>query len=68
MNIQAFNWLGAWLLFILLLYLIMQTKAGYTFFYYLVWTSVIFLIVSHYQQITGILQAGGIVPSSQTGA
>lgn len=58
---SAFNWLGAWLLFILILMAIAQTKAGNTIAYYLLWLAVIFLLVSHYQQITDMFVAGGIV-------
>lgn len=61
---SAINWLGAWLLFILIIIGIAQTRAGNTIVYYILWLSVIFLIVSHYQQITNVLAAGGIVPQS----
>ena len=61
---SAINWLGAWLLFILILLAIVQTKVGNTIVYYLLWLAVIFLLVSHYKQITDLLQAGGIVPNA----
>ncbi len=57
---SAFNWLAAWLLFILIIVAIAQTKAGNTVVYYLAWLAVILLVVSHYQEITDILKAGGI--------
>lgn len=57
---SAISWLGAWLLFILILIALAQTKIGNTLLYYLLWLAVIFLLVSHYQQITSIFQAGGI--------
>jgi hypothetical protein len=61
---SAINWLGAWLLFILILLAIVQTKVGNAIVYYILWLAIIFLIVTNYQQITDILQAGGIVPAS----
>lgn len=61
----AFNWLAAWALFIFIIIAIAQTKAGNTIAYYLLWLAVIFLLVSHYQEINDIFKAGGIVPQSQ---
>lgn len=61
---SAVNWLGAWLLFILILLALVQTRAGNTIAYYLMWLAVLFLLVTHYQQITDIFKAGGITPSS----
>lgn len=60
---SAINWLGAWLLFILILLLLIKTNVGKTLVYYILWLAVIFLILSHYQQITDILTKGGIVPN-----
>lgn len=59
---SAINLLSAWLLFILVMIVIMQTQAGNTLVYYLAWMAVIFLLVSHYQEISAIFQAGGITP------
>lgn len=61
---SAVNWLGAWLLFILILMGLVQTKAGNTIAYYLLWLAVLFLLVSHYKQITDIFAAAGITPAS----
>jgi hypothetical protein len=61
---SAINWLAAWLLFILIMIALVQTKAGNTIAYYLLWLAVIFLLVSHYQEITGIFKAGGIIPNA----
>ena len=63
---SAFNWLAAWLLFILIIVGIAQTRIGNTIIYYLAWLAVIFLLVSHYQEITDILKAGGIVSGTNT--
>ncbi len=62
---SAINWLSAWLLFILIMIVIMQTRIGNTLIYYLAWLAVIFLLVSHYQEISNILTAGGITPNAQ---
>ncbi len=56
----AIQWIGAWLLFILLLIGIGQTRAGKTIIYYLLWLAVVFLVVTHYQEIADILAQGGI--------
>lgn len=61
---SAVNWLGAWLLFILILLALVQTQVGNTIAYYLLWLAVIFLLVSHYQQITDLFAAGGIIPNA----
>ena len=62
---SAFQWFAAWLLFILLLVGLAQLKAGRTILYYLLWLAVVFLIVSHYQEITSMFAAGGIIPMPQ---
>lgn len=59
--ISAANWLTAWILFILILLLLIKTRAGQTIAYYLLWMAVIYLLITHYQQITNIFQAGGII-------
>ncbi len=61
---SAINWLGAWLLFILILMAAIQTKAGNAIAYYLLWLAVIFLLVSHYKQITDMFAAAGITPAA----
>lgn len=57
---SAIQWLGAWLLFILILVAIAQTEVGNRITYYLLWLAVVFLLVSHYQEITSIFALGGI--------
>ena len=61
---SAITWLGAWILFLLILFAIAQTKVGASIIYYILWLAIIFTLVSHYQEITGLLEAGGIVPAS----
>ena len=56
----AINWFAAWLLFLLILVGIAQTPWGRTIFYYLLWLAVLFLLLSHYQEITDMLSQGGI--------
>lgn len=63
---SAITWLGAWLLFLIILLAIAQTKWGHTIAYYLIWLAILFLVVSHYQQILSIFQAGGITSSGQS--
>lgn len=62
----AFQWLGAWLLFIVILAGLAKTRAGKTLVYYLLWLAVLFLLVSHYQEITDMFVSAGIVPSGNT--
>ena len=60
---SAINWFAAWLLFILLLAGIAQTPWGRTLTYYVLWLAVIFLLVSHYKEITDLFAQGGITPN-----
>ena len=57
---SAINWMAAWLLFILILIGIAQTPWGKTILYYLLWLAVVFLLVTHYQEITDLFAKGGI--------
>lgn len=54
------QWLAAWILLLIILYAISQTKAGHTAVYYVLWLAVAFLLASHSQEIASILQQGGI--------
>jgi len=60
---SAIKWLGGWLLFIILLVGLAQTKAGKTIVYYLLWLAVVFLILTHYQEIQDIFAGAGIATS-----
>ena len=60
---SAIQWLTAWVLFIVILIALTSTKWGNTIAYYILWLAVLFLLVSHYQQITDIFKAGGIISS-----
>ncbi len=63
----AYQWFGAWLLFIILLIAIAQIKAGRTILYYLLWLAVVLLVVSHYQEITNMFAGAGIIPAQNNG-
>ena len=56
------QWFGAWLLFILLLAVLAKTAAGKTMVYYLLWLAVAYLLLSHSQEIAGMLGAANIAP------
>jgi len=62
------QWAGAWLLFILLLAMLAKTAAGKTIVYYLLWLAVVFLLVSHYQEINDLFSGAGITTSSASPA
>ena len=64
---SAINWFAAWLLFILILAGIARTSWGRPLVYYLLWLAVIFLLVSHYEEIISLFAQGGIIPSGKTG-
>ena len=59
-----FQWFGAWLLFLLLLIAFAHTAAGKTIVYYLLWLAVVFLLLSHAEEIAGMFSAAGIVPAN----
>lgn len=54
------QWLAAWTLLIIALSLLASTGPGRVFVYYILWSSIVLLIVSHYQEITTIFQQGNI--------
>jgi len=57
------QWFGAWLLFILLVVAFAKTAAGKTVVYYLLWLAVLYLLISHSQEIADMFSAAGIVPA-----
>lgn len=60
---SAINWFAAWAVFILIIAAIAQTSWGRPVVYYLLWLAVIFLLVSHYQEIIELFAEGGITPN-----
>ena len=59
-SVSAIAWFSAWALFLLILLAIAKTPWGRPIVYYLAWLAVIFLLVSHYQEITDLFTQGGI--------
>lgn len=53
-------WLAGWLVLIVFLYAIAKTTAGAAAVYYILWLSVVLLLVTHSDEITGIFQAANI--------
>jgi hypothetical protein len=58
---NAFNFLAAWLLFILIIVALAQTEIGKKIVYYVLWLGVVFVLVSHSDEITSIFKSAGIV-------
>ena len=60
---NAFNWMVAWLIILLVLFAAAGTRAGNKVIYYIAWLAVVFLVVSNYRQIVELITAGNITPS-----
>lgn len=58
---SAFNYLAAWLLFLLIIAALAQTEIGKKIVYYVLWLGVVLLLVSHADEITSIFKNAGIV-------
>lgn len=58
---SAFNFLAAWLLFLLIIAALAQTELGKKIVYYVLWLGVVFILVSHADEITSIFKNAGIV-------
>ena len=56
----AVTFLGAWLLVIVAGVGLASTGWGKTILYYILWLAVILLVLSHAQEISNMLNAGGI--------
>lgn len=56
----AVTFLGAWLLVIVIGIGLASTGWGKTLLYYLLWLAVIFLVLTHAQEISDMLNLGGI--------
>ena len=57
---SAINWFAAWVLFLLILAGIAQTPWGRPIVYYLLWLAIVFLLLSHFEEITQLFAQGGI--------
>ena len=56
----VFAWFIAWAIILGVLYGLSRTRAGKTIVYYVLWLSVVFVVVSHYSAISGVLTQGNI--------
>ena len=52
------QWLMAWFLMFALLYVLSRTRSGHTIIYWTAWLLVVFLIVTHADEISSIFSAG----------
>lgn len=53
-------WVAGWLLLITVIYLLSRNRAGQTIVYYILWLSIVLLLVSHSDSITQIFQQANI--------
>jgi hypothetical protein len=49
------TWVSTWVIMILLLVMIAKTKAGRTIVYYLLWLSVLLLLVTHADELASLV-------------
>ena len=56
----AVSFIGAWLIVIVLGVALASTGWGKTILYYILWLAVILLVLTHIQEISNMLNAGGI--------
>lgn len=54
------TWIAGWFIIILALYILAKTQWGKPIVYYSLWLMVVFLLITHYSSISGILQAANI--------
>ncbi len=52
------QWLLAWFLLFLMLYILSRTRSGHTIIYYTAWLLVVLLVVTHYDMIDTIFKGG----------
>jgi hypothetical protein len=52
------QWLLAWFLLFLMLYILSRTRSGHTIIYYVAWLSVVLLVITHYDMIDSIFKKG----------
>ena len=58
------SWLGAWLLFIVLAVVLSKTAWGKTVVYYVLWLSILLLVVTRSDEIASLFKAGNIAGES----
>jgi hypothetical protein len=52
------QWLLAWFLLFLMLYILSRTRSGHTIIYYTAWLLVVLLVVTHSDMIDSIFKGG----------
>ena len=53
-------WVAGWLLLLTVLYLLTRNRAGETIVYYILWLSIVLLLVTHSDSITQLFQQANI--------
>lgn len=53
-------WVAGWLLLITVLYLLTRNRAGETIVYYVLWLSIVLVLVTHSDSITQLFQQANI--------
>lgn len=61
----VFAWFIAWAIVLGTLYGLSRTRAGKTIVYYVLWLSVVLVVVTHYSAISGVLTQGNITQGQQ---
>ncbi len=62
----AAQWLGAWIVVIVLAIMLVQSGWGKSLVYYGLWLAVAFLLVTHATELTDILTKGGIIKNGNS--
>ena len=53
-------WVAGWLMLITVLYLLTRNRAGQTIVYYVLWLSIVLLLVTHSDSISQLFQQANI--------
>ena len=53
-------WMAGWILLLVVIYLLAQSRAGQTVVYYVLWLSIALILVTHADAITTIFQQANI--------
>ncbi len=62
----AAQWLGAWIVVIVLAIMLVQSGWGKSLVYYGLWLTLAFLLVTHATELTDILTKGGIIKNGNS--
>ncbi len=63
---EAGQWLGAWLIVIVVAIMLVQSGWGKSLVYYGLWLALAFLLVTHATELTDILTKGGIIKNGNS--